>query len=176
MKTAFFILTFMAIAAPAASAPGRWNPKAPENNQLLPAFNQANVEAVLNAIGARSQRTSGGEKPALAITFPNGRKARVSLGACNADGSACKSLSIQSNWTRIANSPPDRVTAAVQRFNQRYSFGKAYLTEDGRPGMQRYLTADYGFIRGNLAVNLVVFSNQVDRFAREVLQPLEGKK
>ncbi len=176
MKTAFIILTAIVIAGPGAAAPGRWNPKAPENSQLLPAFNQANVEEVLGAIGARSQRTSGGARPALAVTFPNGRKALVSLGACNADGSACKSLSVQSNWTRIANSPPDRVGTAIQRFNQRYSFGKAYLTEDGRPGMQRYLTADYGFIRGNLAVNLVVFSNQVDRFAREVLQPLEAKK
>jgi hypothetical protein len=82
---------------------------------------------------------------------------------------------MQANWTKIANSPPDEVAAAIQRFNQRYSFGKAYLTEDGRPGMQRYLTADYGFVRGNLAVNLIVFSNQVDRFAREVLLPLEKR-
>jgi hypothetical protein len=176
MKTAIYILTAFAITAPAAAAPARWNPKAPENSQLLPAFNQANVESVLNAVGARHQRTGRGAKPGLAVTFANGRKALISLGACSADGSACKSLSMQSNWTRIANSPPDRVASAIQRFNQRYSFGKAYLTEDGRPGMQRYLTADYGFVRGNLAVNLVVFSNQVDRFAREVLQPLEAKR
>ena len=53
---------------------------------------------------------------------------------------------------------------------------RALTDADGRPSLQRYLTADYGFIRGNLAVNLVVFSNQVDRFAREVLQPLEAKR
>lgn len=176
MKTAIHILTAFAIAAPASAAPGRWNPKAPENSQLLPAFNQSNVEAVLSAIGARHLRTGGGSKPGLAVTFANGRKALITLGACNGEGSACKSLSMQSNWTRIANSPPERVASAIQRFNQRYSFGKAYLTEDGRPGMQRYLTADYGFVRGNLAVNLVVYSNQVDRFAREVLQPLEAKR
>ena len=176
MKTAIFFSTAMVLSMPASAAPARWNPKAPENNQLLPAFSQANVEAVLTAIGARYQRTGTTSKPRLAATFANGRKTLISLGACNGDGSACKSLSMQSNWTRIANSPPEKVAAAIQRFNQRYSFGKAYLTEDGRPGMQRYLTADYGFIRGNLAVNLVVFSNQVDRFAREILQPLEAKR
>jgi hypothetical protein len=44
------------------------------------------------------------------------------------------------------------------------------VAADGRPSLQRYLTADYGFIRGNLAVNLIVFSGQIDRFVAEVLQ------
>ncbi|HWH18428.1 MAG TPA: YbjN domain-containing protein [Allosphingosinicella sp.] len=173
--TALLALALSGTAA-GASAPGRWNPRAPENSQLLPAFNYATVEGVLDAIGARYQRTGRGANPGFNVTFANARKAVLSLGACNGDGSACKSLSMQSSWTRIANSPLPQVAEAIQRFNQRYSFGKAYLTEDGRPGMQRYLTADYGFIRGNLAVNLLVFANQVDRFATQVLQPLEAKR
>ena len=173
MKTTTAFLLIALAVAPAHAAPGRWNPKAPENVQVLPAFNYATVEGVLNAIGARSQRTGSAAKPGFNVTFANGRKAVLSLSSCNADGSACRALSIQSSWTRIANSTPAETAAAIQRFNQRYSFGKAYLTEDGRPGMQRYLTADYGIIRGNLAVNLLVFANQVDRFARDVLAPLE---
>lgn len=175
LKKAIAALSLIAAApAPAAAAPGRWNPRAPENAQILPAFNQANVEQVLAMIGARSQRTGAGSKPGFNVIFANGRKAVLTLGACNGDGSACKSLSMQSSWTRIANAPPAVTAEAIQRFNQRYAFGKAYLTEDGRPGMQRYLTADYGFVRGNLAVNLMVFANQVDRFATEVLRPLEA--
>ena len=50
------------------------------------------------------------------------------------------------------------------------------MTADGAPGMQRYVTADYGIIRGNLAVNLLVFATQVDRFATQVLGPLESKR
>ena len=45
------------------------------------------------------------------------------------------------------------------------------MLADGRPALQRYLTADYGFIRGNLAVNLLVFAGQMDLFAAEVLRP-----
>jgi hypothetical protein len=46
------------------------------------------------------------------------------------------------------------------------------MAADGRPALQRYLTADYGFIRGDLAVNLLVFAEQADTFARDVLRPL----
>lgn len=177
MKAAFAVLLTVAFAAPAAeAAPGRWNPKAPENSQLLPSFNYGTVESVLGSIGARYQRSGSAAKPVLLVTFANGRKAVLTLGACTGNGSACKSLSMQSNWTKIANAPVERTAEAIQRFNQRYSFGKAFLSDDGRPGMQRYLTADYGFIRGNLAVNLLVFANQVNRFATEVLQPLEAKR
>lgn len=171
LKMAIAALAAFALAGAAPAAPGRFNPRAPENSQLLPAFNAANVESVLTSIGARHQRSG----PAtILVTFANNRKAVLTLGACNDDNSACKSLSVQSNWTRIANATQEQTATAIQRFNQRFSFGKAFLLEDGRPGLQRYLIADYGFPRGNLAVNLLVFANQVDRFATDVLQPLEA--
>lgn len=178
MRAAIAILLAFGFAGSAvhAAAPGRWNPRAPENSQVLPAFTYANVENVLAAIGASSQRSGTAVKPVLLVTFANKRKAVLTFGACARDGSACKSLSIQSNWTRIANASTEKTAAAVRRFNQRYSFGKAFLMEDGRPGLQRYLTADYGIVRGNLAVNLLVFANQASRFATEVLQPLEAGK
>ena len=177
MKPAIAAASALAlIGSSAAGAVPRWNPKAPENNEVLPAFSYASVEDVLAAIGARYQRSGTAAKPTLLVTFANNRKAVLSLGGCTGSGLACKSLSMQSNWTRIANSTPSRTASAIQRFNQRYSFGKAFMTVDGQPGMQHYLTADYGYIRGNLAVNLLVFATQVDRFAKQVLGPLEAKR
>lgn len=177
MRTAIAALSALSLVGTSAGAAiPRWNPKAPENNQVLPAFNYGTVEGVLSAIGARYQRSGSAGKPTLLVTFPNKRKAVLTLGACNGDGSACKSLSMQSNWTKIANSTSEKTATAIQRFNQRYSFGKAFMTTAGQPGMQRYITADYGIIRGNLAVNMLVFANQVDRFATEVLAPLEAKR
>ena len=163
-------------AAPAqASAPPRWNPKGPENNQVLPSFSYATVEPVLAAIGAKFQRSPQAGKPTLLIAFPNNRRATLILSSCDTAGAACKALSIQSFWTRIANSPPEATAQAIATFNQRYSFGKAFVAADGRPALQRYMTADYGFIRGDLAVNLLVFASQADRFANQVLRPLEGR-
>jgi hypothetical protein len=97
----------------------------------------------------------------------------LSLNNCDPEGAACKALSMQSYWTPIANSPPERTADAIAAFNQRYSFAKAFVGTDGRPALQRYLTADYGFIRGNLAVNFLVFASQADQFATQVLKPLE---
>ena len=176
MKAAFIAL-FALFGSTAAAAPvtPRFNPRAPENSELLPAFNYTTVESVLTGIGARWQRAgTAPNKPVLLVTFPNNRRAVLTLSACSADGDACKALSIQSYWTKIANSPPARTAEAIAAFNRRYAFAKGYVVQDGRPALQRYLTADYGFIRGNLAVNLLVFSNQAEKFAREVLRPLES--
>ena len=150
----------------------RWNPKAPENVQTLPNFSYTTVEPVLTAIGAKFQRSAQAGKPALLVSFPNNRRATLLMSSCDTAG-ACKALSIQSFWTRIANSPPERTAQAIASFNQRFSFAKAFVAPDGRPALQRYLTADYGFIRGDLAVNLLVFASQSEQFATQVLRPLE---
>lgn len=161
------------IAGGAAAQPAapRWNPRAPENGQLLAGFSYASVEPVLTAIGARFQRGRTPGAPQLLVNFANGRRATLVMSSCDPAG-LCKALSIQSFWTPLAGIEPAKAAAAIETFNQRYAFAKAFLAIDGRPALQRYLTADYGFVRGNLAVNLLVFSNQADSFAKEVLQPL----
>jgi hypothetical protein len=170
------LTSFIAIstAVPAGAAAARWNPRAPENNELLPAFSHATVEPVLNAIGVRHQRVLQPGRPGFLLTFPNGSKATLTMSSCDAAGSACKALGIVSYWTRVAKAPPERTARAIEQFNQRYSFAKTFVAPDGRPALQRYLTADYGFVRGNLAVNLLVFSSQADLFWTEVLRPLES--
>jgi hypothetical protein len=174
-----WILASLALSSAAsAQAPvPPWNPKAPENRQLLPSFNLPAVEGVLDAIRARHQRGAGkGAAASIIVTFANNRKAVISFGACEQDGGACKAISIQSFWTKMATVPPLQVAGAIEQFNRRYAFSKAFVASDGRPALQRYLTADYGFIRGNLAVNLLVFASQADRFAAEVLLPLQGPR
>src|SRR5688572_24786020 len=172
MRAAFVALIMLgtAAAASAQTAPVRWNPAAPENRQVLPTFNYATVEGVLAAIGARSERRGNADRPALAVTFANNRRAAILFGSCERQGAACKAISIQAVWTRPASVPADRLAANIQQFNRRYAFSRAFLTADGRPALQRYLTAEYGVIRGNLAVNLLVFATQFSRFAAEVLR------
>lgn len=156
-----------------AAAQVPWNPAAPENRQLLPTFNYTTVETVLTGIRARHQRASANPaRPLLIVDFPNGRRAVISLLSCTPDGSSCKALGIQSSWNAPAGVAPARLHELANGFNQRYSFSKAYVTAQGRLALQRYLTADYGFVRGNLAVNLLVFADQANRFANEVVRPL----
>ena len=137
---------------------------------MLPTFNYATVETVLTQIGARFERRGTADRPILGITFPNNRRAAIVFGNCERQGAACKAISIQAVWNRPAGAAAARLADSIQAFNRRYAFSRAYLTADGRPALQRYLTADYGFIRGDLAVNLLVFATQSDRFAAEVLR------
>ena len=176
MKSSAGILCWTCLAVSAATAspaqsPARFNPAAPENRQVLPTFNYATVESVLTQIGARFQRSGTADRPALSITFANGRNAAIIFGSCERQGAACRAISIQAIWSRQAGLSPERLAANIQAFNQRYGFARASLTADGRAALQRYLTADYGFIRGNLAVNLLVFATQAQRFQAEALAP-----
>jgi putative sensory transduction regulator len=174
MRAGLILLTFSGWFAgqPAeAAAPPRFNPAAPENRQVLPTLNYATVEPVLAQIGARAERRGSAERPMLIVTYANGRRAAILFGSCERAGAQCKAISIQAVWARPANLPAGRLESAINGFNQRYAFARAYLTADGRPALQRYLTADYGIIRGNLAINLLVFANQIDRFVLEVLRP-----
>ena len=164
----------LSVAAATTAAAAQFNPAAPENRQIIATFNYGSLEAVLNSIGAKYQRSGNNPaRPELIVTFANNRRAAVTLLSCNATGTACKALGIQTSWERPTKTTPEAAAQAVEQFNRRYSFAKAYVTTSGRPALQRYLTADYGFIRGNLAVNLLVFASQADRFADEVVKKLE---
>ena len=161
-------------AAIAQSQQGmRWNPKAPENAQLLPTFNYASIEAVLKSIGASWRRTGReADKPSLLVTFRNGRRAVIALSACDRSGASCKAMNLQVSWARLDKVPTERAMEAVAQFNRRYAFAKAFVI-GGKPSLQRYFIADYGYVRGNLAVEMQVFADQAQRFTVEVLQPLQ---
>jgi len=133
----------------------------------MPAFSYATVEPVLAQIGARYERAGTDAQPALTITFINGRRAAILFGSCL--GTSCRAISIQAVWPAQAGERTAQLANAVAAFNQRYAFSRAFVAADGRPSLQRYLTADFGFIRGNLAVNLIVFAGQIDRFVTEVI-------
>jgi hypothetical protein len=166
----FAALLLAALQPPAAAGP--FNAAAPENRQVLPAFSYATVEPVLAQIGARYERAGDGQQPALTITFINGRRAAILFGSCL--GSSCRAISIQAVWNAPPGVAAGQLASAVAGFNQRYAFSRAFVAADGRPSLQRYLTADFGFIRGNLAVNLIVFAGQIDRFVTEVIQAPPG--
>lgn len=158
----------LAAAVMQPPAAGPFNAAAPENREVLPSFSYATVEPVLTQIGARFERVSEAGRPALTVTFANGRRAAILFGSCLE--TACRAISIQAVWNAPSGTAAQQLAGAVAGFNQRYAFSRAFVAADGRPSLQRYLTADYGFIRGNLAVNLIVFASQIDRFVAEVLQ------
>jgi hypothetical protein len=175
MRFALPLILLLSIGSAANATAPRWNPRAPENNQLLTAFSYATVEPVLSAIGARYQRVSNNAgRPTLSVTFANGHRGVIVMTSCDGRGAACRALTMQSVWPAVSGGAAQQT--AVQHFNQRYSFGKAFIAANGRPVLQRYITADYGFVRGNLAVNMLAFATQADRFTTEVVQRLDARR
>jgi hypothetical protein len=166
------VLAFPALASPAAAGQGRWSPDAPSNRQVVPTFNYATLESVLDEIGARHERRGPAERPSLLVTFQSGRRAAIVFGSCSDGGNVCRAISLQSGWTLPRGATSARAAELTQAFARRYAFSRAFVMANGNLALQRYLTADYGFIRGNLAVNLLAFAAQLDLFAREVLAPL----
>jgi hypothetical protein len=174
MRLALPLILLLSFGSAASATTPRWNPRAPENSQLLTAFSYATVEPVLSAIGARHQRIGNDAgRPTLSVTFANGHRAVIVMTSCDAQGASCRALTLQSVWPAASSGPAQQT--AVQQFNQRYSFGKAFIAANGRPVLQRYITADYGFVRGNLAVNMLAFATQTQRFTTEVVQRLEPR-
>lgn len=165
------LASLLATPSPAA-AQTRWNPQAAENWQTLPTFNYGSVELVLDQVGIRHERRGSADRPALLITFPSGRRGAIVFGSCSDGGNACRAISIQAGWSLPGTGTPERAANAVQAFNRRYAFSRAFILPNGNLALQRYLTADYGFIRGDLAVNLLAFAGQLELFAHEVLAPL----
>lgn len=161
------LAALLLLAAQPPAAAGPFDATAPQNREVLPAFSYATVEPVLAQIGARYERAGTDAQPALTITFINGRRAAILFGSCL--GTSCRAISIQAVWPAPTTDRMAQLANAVTAFNQRYAFSRAFAAADGRPSLQRYLTADYGFIRGNLAVNLIVFAGQIDRFVTEVI-------
>ena len=154
------------------AAQGRWRPDASDNRQLLPTFNYSTLESVLEEIGARSERRGVGERPSLLVTFSSGRRAAIVFGSCSEGGNVCRAISLQSGWALPPSATSERALALTEAFTRRYAFSRAFMLPNGNLALQRYLTADYGFIRGNLAVNLLAFAAQLDLFGQEVLAPL----
>src|SRR3546814_17083082 len=109
MKAAIIALLALA-GASAASAQGvvppTFNPRAPENSQVLGSFTYGSVEAVLDGIGAKHPRAGEAGKPAFLVSFPNTRHAVCMFGPCNDDGCAHNRLCIQSSRTQLSQPPP----------------------------------------------------------------------
>ena len=171
---ALLLLSALGLAGE-GQAQSRWNPQAAENWQTLPTFNYGSVELVLDQVGIRHERRGTPERPALLVTFADGRRGAIVFGSCSDGGNACRAISIQAGWSLPGTATPERAVNAVQAFNRRYAFSRAFILANGNLALQRYLTADYGFVRGDLAVNLLAFAGQLELFAQEVLGPLSRR-
>lgn len=115
-------------------------------------FDAAALGPVLAEMGASYEVAQVGGQTVLVVSVPGGVRFVATPVACSgADGSNCTGLNLIALYQTKA---PART---VEAFNYRYAFSSAGRDNDGYAYLSRYITADFGIPRGNIAVNVAVF-------------------
>ncbi|MEM8986472.1 MAG: hypothetical protein AAGC95_07080 [Pseudomonadota bacterium] len=126
------------------------------------AFTPAYISSLLDELGITNavQRFEN-EEVIIAAQAPNGLRFLMVFYACNPeDKNSCLGLNLRAGWRRAEG----YAKGAVHDFGAMYPFAKSYVSGEGAV-LSRYLTADYGVAKGNIAVNVGVFINFAQNFA-----------
>lgn len=140
-------MTFRAIAAAAALSLCFSSVHAqnfPNATQMIDGFTPANLDAVARDLGYKSEQVVYSNGVAgLSITTPQGYVFFASPTVCNP---ACRGLDIYALFGPDTGVP----LAAINRFNVARAMTKAFTTSN-QVVLSRYVIADYGTPRGNVA-------------------------
>ncbi len=149
------VLGGAALCAPAALA----QVDTPE--QIVASFAIPDLNGLLDELGYEHEAgTLPSGAAVIRVTAPDGLAFYLQPRACDAD--RCAGLSITAAFRGPAPFDPAMITA----YNLRYVFMKGVLLPDGGALLGRYIIADYGIPRGNIAVNIAAFVNMAGEFGQ----------
>ncbi len=148
-----------AISGASAQSPSVANP-----NTILESFEVQALGAVLSELGAVWQASQGADgAPFIAANAGGEVVFFLQPTACRgANHTNCIGLSMVALFTGAAD--PQTVSA----FNYRYAFASAGIDPAGNAYINRYEIADYGLPRGNLAMSILVFVEQIKMLRKEL--------
>lgn len=135
-------------------------------SKIIKHFNYDILVAVATEMGAtvKSSPNDG-----WLITFSNGTAATVNFTVCRGDGeSNCLGTNIAGRYAKPTDMTDAEVEALVVDFNRRWSAGKSFMSDDGRPVVQAYMIADGGITMENYRQQLFVYSQMLEKMS-EVL-------
>ena len=133
-----------------------------ENTKRVTNFTHQEVQALLSEMGINSQIGENGE---IFATTPAGYKFFVFVTACDSPGFNCRGLELFSFYDVGAGNAS---IVKANTFNASYPFAKAYAMNQGGMALSRYLTADDGIARGNIAVNIVVYLRMAEKYGEYI--------
>lgn len=136
-----------------------------QSTQTLKHFTRADFERALTEAGAT---ITPSEKPENRIdfTFEGGVLADALLLACEDDEKKTKCLgsSLLATFTPADGATPEQINEAINTFNYRENFGRAYLDEEGTISVRMYIIADGGITRENYSRQIGLWFNSVIDF------------
>lgn len=135
-----------------------------QSSELLETFSMAELQSALNSIGATYEGASDGQT--INVTFASSLKANAAIMACT-DGEAmrdCYGTSILSIFDPDEGTSEADVIAAINEYNYRENFGRAYLDPEGDVSVRMYIIADGGITRENYRRQIALWAASLEDF------------
>ncbi len=153
------------IVAAAAALALLGTPAHAQTTQPLKQFTRADFEKALTDAGATiTPSETPGDR--IDFTFEDGVLADGLLLACDdaEKKTKCLGSSLLATFTPADGAKPDQIQEAINTFNYRENFGRAYLDEEGTISVRMYIIADGGITRENYSRQIALWFNSVIDF------------
>ncbi|QIQ85938.1 YbjN domain-containing protein [Erythrobacter sp.] len=152
---------FIALAGLMAAAVA--GPAAAQESEPLETFSRADLIAALEANGAMYEELA--DSRSINVTFASGVFANAVLLACTDDDLEleCYGTSILATFNREGRSDAE-VAQAINTYNYRENFGRAYVDPDGTISVRLYIIADGGITRENYKRQIELWENSLNDF------------
>lgn len=128
-------------------------------------FTTGALKATLAELDASTSDREG--VPNISVEFDNGLKADALLMACDDQDTAtnCLGTSILATFARPENVTGAQIAAAINEYNFRQNFGRAYESPQGEISLRMYIIADGGITMDNYRSQIGLFAVSAERFA-----------
>ena len=130
----------------------------------LDRFSRDALKATLAELGATA--TEREDMPNMAVEFDNGLKADALLMACEdqATSSNCLGTSILATFARPEGATGAQIAGAINEYNYRQNFGRAYESPQGEISLRMYIIADGGITMDNYRNQIGLFAVSAGKF------------
>ena len=142
------------------------NAQANSSDRPMTQFTRSALLSALSGIDAETEEQSG--KPNISVTFDNGLMGDALLMACEDQQTSrnCLGTSILVTYETPDDATPAKVREAINEYNYRQNFGRAYLDPDGQITLRMYIIAD-----GSRTLMIIAMATGPDY--KRVLYPLD---
>lgn len=134
--------------------------------RIIDHFNHGTLVAVVTELGGTVEESPN---DGWLIRFPNGTAATANFTVCADETEQdCLGTSISGRFAKPTGMSDAEIEALVTDYNARWSAGKSYLTEDGRPVVQAYIIADGGITMENYRMQLSVYGDMLQKMSETI--------
>lgn len=150
------------VFAPAAKA---------QSGETIEVFTRADLVRALDAVGAKHEPNT--DNVTLNVTFSNGLRANAAVMACEDQETLtnCYATSILATFGTPPSADDAAIGQAINTYNYRKNFGRAYLDPNGKISVRIYIISDGGIRRENYRTQISLWATSLGDFTKYLYSP-----